>query len=106
MLPEVTVEDVKAMRDRGDAVTVLDVREPWELEIAHLDDVLAIPMGQVPDHLETLPRDHPLMVLCRSGMRSAKVVAWLSAQGFDNAANIEGGILAWSARLDPSVPQY
>ena len=106
MVREISVEDLKALRDDGTPVTVLDVREPWELEVVGLDQVLPIPMAQVPDHVHELPRDQPLAVLCRSGVRSARVVEWLGLQGFDNAVNVEGGILAWAQRLDPTMRQY
>ena len=106
MVPTISVEDLKDKRDRGEPITVLDVREPWELAIAALDDVLAIPMAQVPAEMESLPRDHPLLVLCRSGARSARVVEWLESQGFANAANIDGGILAWAEKVDPTISTY
>lgn len=106
MVQEISVEDAKAMRDRGDPLTIVDVREPWELDVAALEGAVSIPMALIPAHLDQLPRDHPLLVLCRSGVRSARVVEWLEMQGFPNALNIEGGILAWAQRLDPTIRQY
>jgi rhodanese-related sulfurtransferase len=104
--PNITVEDLVALRGAGTPHAVLDVREPWELEIARLPDTIDIPLAQVPGRLEALPRQGTLVVLCRSGKRSQQAADWLRANGFDNAVNLAGGILAWASRIDPSMRTY
>lgn len=86
---------------------LIDVREPWEFETAHIEDSLLMPMGDVPAraHQELDPDEH-LVVMCHHGMRSMNVAVWLSNQGFEQAQSLMGGIDAWSAEIDPTVPRY
>lgn len=91
---------------RGDALRVLDVREPWEHATAALDVAQLLPMSQVPARHATLPRDAEYVVLCHHGMRSAMVADYLRAAGFARVLNLEGGIDRWSLEVDPSVPRY
>jgi len=101
-----TVEELKALLDAGDSCCVLDVREARELAIAAFPfDVLHIPMGQIAARLDEIPKDRTVVCACRSGNRSAHVAAFLRTHGRD-AVNLDGGILAWSSRLDPSIPRY
>lgn len=89
---------------------VLDVREAFELQIARVkpDDfnLLSIPMGTVPVRLNELDKSQPIAVLCHHGGRSMQVAQFLMNQGFSHLANIAGGIHAWSAELDPTIPTY
>lgn len=94
------------MRADGAPHTVLDIREPAELAICAIGDSVAMPMQQVPCRIETLPRDHPLVVVCHHGVRSAMVTAFLRDNGFDNAWNLAGGIDAWSRLIDPDMARY
>lgn len=87
-------------------VTLLDVREPAELELAAVNGVLHIPMRDVPNRLDELDRDKPLVVMCHSGGRSRRVAEFLAANGFDQVMNLAGGIDAWSREVDPQVPRY
>lgn len=103
---EISVQELAAKRFAGANHVLLDVREPWELAVARLDSCLAIPMGEVAARTAEIPRDIPLYVMCHGGVRSAKVVEFLRAQGFSNASNVRGGIAAWSAEIDASVPAY
>ena len=101
-----TVEELKAKLDSGAPVCVLDVREARELAVAAFPfDVLHIPMNDVPRRLAEIPSDRSVVCACRSGSRSARVAAFLRGEGRD-AVNLEGGILAWAQRIDPSVPRY
>jgi rhodanese-related sulfurtransferase len=101
-----TVEELKTLLDAGEEPCVLDVREARELGVARYPfPVLHIPMSQVPARLDEIPKDRPVVCACRSGSRSAHVAAFLRSHGRD-AVNLDGGILAWSARIDPSVPAY
>ena len=105
-IPVVSVQDLKAMRDRGDAFYLLDVREPYEHDIAHLDGATLLPLGQLGERVEELPKDEKIVVHCKSGGRSGKAVAFLQQQGFKDVWNVAGGINAWSKEIDPSVPLY
>ncbi len=98
--------DLRDALAREDAPVVLDVREPWELEICALPGSLNIPMGAVPERLAEIPRGAAVAVLCHHGMRSWQVTQWLHRQGYDQAINIEGGIDAWATEVDPTVARY
>ncbi len=100
-----TVEELKEKMDRDEALELIDVREPDEADICEIGGEL-IPMGQIMDRVEDLPKDRPIVVHCRSGKRSGKVVEKLEEQGFDNAYNLKGGILEWADKIDPSLPKY
>jgi rhodanese-related sulfurtransferase len=106
MIREISVEELKARRDRGETPLVLDVREAWELQLASIPDVLHLPMNQVPARLAELSRDTETIVMCHAGGRSMQVAHFLSRQGFTNVANLRGGISAWSELVDATVPQY
>jgi rhodanese-related sulfurtransferase len=89
---------------------VLDVREAWEVQTASVKpdgfELVHMPMQTIPARLQDLPRDRPIACLCHHGGRSAQVTHFLNNQGFDQAVNIAGGINAWSAEVDASVPRY
>ena len=105
-VPQVTVEELKQMRDRGDGPALLDVREPHEYSLADLPDSIKVPLGALPRSLDKIPKDRELVVYCRSGARSANAVQFLLQSGFDKAVNLAGGVNAWAARIDPSMRQY
>lgn len=92
------------------APMVLDVREPAELRMASVTadgfELVSIPMGLIPARLNELDPDQPIACLCHHGVRSMQVAAFLDSKGFAFVANIAGGINAWSAELDPSIPRY
>ena len=87
-------------------VTLLDVREPWEINTAAIEGSTHIPMSQVPSRLAELDPNAPLVVMCHGGMRSLQVAQYLAGQGFTDVYNLSGGIDAWSQEVDPSVPRY
>jgi len=90
--------------------TVLDVREPWELQTAAVKpdgfELIPMPMRSVPARYLELDKDRPIACLCHHGARSAQVVQFLMQNGFTQVVNITGGIHAWSQERDPSVPTY
>lgn len=90
----------------GDAVQLLDVREPAELAIVSIPGSVAIPMREIPGRLPELDRDRPIVVMCHSGVRSRHVAAFLLANGFEQVFNLDGGIDAWSTDVDPELPRY
>ena len=104
---EITPEEVKSMLDESKELTLLDVREPWEFETAHMEGAKLVPMGDIPSraHQELDPEDH-IVVICHHGVRSMNVTAWLRQQGFDKVQSMRGGIDAWSRQVDGSVPLY
>ena len=104
---EISAGEVKAMLKRGDQFTLLDVREPWEFEKAHLDGTRNIPMGDVPTraHQELDPEKH-IVVMCHHGVRSLSVTNWLRQQGFEKVQSMRGGIDGWARTVDPKVPLY
>ena len=104
-LPEMTVEELKHKLDAKEDIFVLDVREPNEYQICNIGGHL-IPMGDIPKRQQELDPDQHIVVHCRSGVRSAKVVDFLRQQGFEKVQNLAGGILAWADRIDPKMPKY
>ena len=84
---------------------LIDCREPWEYEIARIEGATLIPMRQVPENLERIPKDAPVVVYCHHGMRSLNVVGWLRQRAIE-ARSLRGGIDCWSREIDPAVPRY
>lgn len=104
-IPEIDAAAFLKRREQGDALTLLDVREDWEMSIASVSGVVHIPMAQVQARLVELDRNTEIVVLCRSGRRSLEVAKLLQLNGF-KSLNLSGGILAWSRDVDPSIPTY
>jgi adenylyltransferase/sulfurtransferase len=106
MVHEKTVQELKAMMDKGDDFQLIDVREPNEYEICHIGGLL-IPMNKIPEQVEKIAREKPVIIYCRSGARSARVIEYLqTAHNFKNLYNLRGGILAWANEIDSSLPKY
>ena len=85
---------------------LIDVREPHEVDICNIGGDL-IPMGEIPDNVDKIVKDKPVVIYCRSGMRSGKMCAYLEQNfGFTNLYNLNGGILAWADRIDTSMEKY
>jgi len=104
-VPEIRPEELKSKLDAGDDVFILDVREPHEYQICNLGGYL-IPLGDLPARMNELDSSREIVAHCRSGARSAKAVTLLRQAGFTKVKNLAGGILAWSDKVDPSVPKY
>jgi molybdopterin/thiamine biosynthesis adenylyltransferase/rhodanese-related sulfurtransferase len=104
-IPEITPRELKARLDRGDDLFILDVREPHEYQICHLNGHL-IPLGELSRRVHELDSSREIVVQCRSGKRSADAVNFLQKAGFRKICNLKGGILAWSDDVDPKVPKY
>jgi adenylyltransferase/sulfurtransferase len=104
-IPQITVKELKARRDAGEDVFLLDVREPYEFQIAQIGGKL-IPQNDVPQRLTEIPRDREVVVHCRSGARSQRIAEFLKQSGYTQVVNLAGGILAWSDEVDPSVQKY
>lgn len=87
-------------------ITLLDVREAWEVATALVEGSFHLPMNQVPSRLAELDPNVPVVVMCHGGMRSLQVAQYLADQGFADVYNLTGGIDAWSQEVDPTVPRY
>ena len=104
---QLSVEDLQRRYAAGERMTLLDVREPFEVEAADLPYAsLKLRMHDVPRRFNEVPRDATVVVYCHLGVRSERVAEFLEAQGFADVANLDGGIDAWSLRVDPNVPRY
>jgi adenylyltransferase/sulfurtransferase len=103
---ELDVTEVKQKIDRGDDFLLIDVREPHEYQIACIPTAKLIPLGEVAKRLNEIDPDAEIVVHCKSGGRSARAVEILRQNGYKNVANMRGGILAWSEKVDPRVPKY
>jgi molybdopterin/thiamine biosynthesis adenylyltransferase/rhodanese-related sulfurtransferase len=104
-IPQITVKEFKARRDAGDDLFLLDVREPYEYQIAQIGGTL-IPQNDVANRLAEIPRDREIVVHCRSGARSQRIAELLKQSGYMQVVNLAGGILAWSDEIDPKVQKY
>ncbi len=98
--------EVKAKLDRHDNFTLIDVREPHEWQICHIPGATLIPLGELPKRLAELDPNAEFVMQCKSGARSGKATELLKLNGFRKVRNMKGGILAWSDKVDPSVPKY
>ncbi len=106
MTGDIDVTEVKNKLNRKDDFLLLDVREPHEWQIARIEGAQLIPMNDVPKRMSELDPEAEIVVHCKMGGRSAKVVEYLQQQGYKKARNMVGGITAWSEKVDPSVPKY
>jgi len=104
-IEQMSVQELKQRLDAGEDLFILDVREPYEYQIANIGGTL-IPQGQVPQRLNEIDRNREIVVQCRSGGRSQRVAEFLAQQGYPNVKNLAGGILAWADQIDPKVQKY
>ncbi len=106
MIPfEITVEDLKKKMDAAEPIQLIDCREANEFATSNIGGTL-IPMNTIPQHLEEFDTETPLIILCRTGSRSAMVTEFLRRNGYPNAQNLQGGIYAWNERIDSNVRKY
>ncbi len=108
-MKQLAVQDLRA-HCAAQPSLLLDVREAWEVALAsiRIDGApsLSMPLNEIPARVAELDPAQPIVCICHHGMRSAQVVAFLQRQGFESVYNLAGGIDAWSAQVDPSVPSY
>lgn len=104
---EMTPDECKAYLEAAPVKPLLlDVREPWEYNIVHLEGSQLMPMRQVPVEADSLDADREIIVICHHGIRSRQVALFLKARGFSNVINLRGGIDAWARYTDTSLPTY
>jgi molybdopterin/thiamine biosynthesis adenylyltransferase/rhodanese-related sulfurtransferase len=106
VIPAISAHELKRKMDACEAFELIDVREPFECEIARIDGAKLIPLGEITERTDELQHELPIIVHCHSGARSAQAVQLLQQRGFRNVYNLEGGIDAWSDQIDPAVPKY
>jgi rhodanese-related sulfurtransferase len=104
---EITCEDLKHRLDSGDALRIVDCREPWEHDLVRLADSGHIPMNDTPERVDEYRAfAETVIVYCHHGVRSLHVATWLRSQGVANVLSLRGGIDAWSLSIDPGLPRY
>lgn len=105
-IPGITPTELKQRLDNGEDILVIDVRERWELAITSLPFAHQIRMVEILRHVKDIPKDRPVVIMCRSGSRSVRTVEMLQLHGFSNLLNLEGGILAWAREVDPTMVSF
>jgi adenylyltransferase/sulfurtransferase len=103
---EITPEQLKQRIDAGENLFVLDVRNPNEFQICRIPGTVLLPLPELPARFAEVPKDREVVVHCKSGMRSAKAIDFLKAQGYTKLVNLTGGILGWAEKVDPGMPRY
>jgi adenylyltransferase/sulfurtransferase len=104
-IPQLSVKELKRRIDAGEQVYILDVREPYEYQIAQIGGKL-IPQNEVPQRLAEIDREREVIVQCHSGIRSQRVAEFLKQQGYSKVVNLAGGITAWANEIDPKMQKY
>jgi len=106
MIDEIDPKELKSMIEKGEDFQLIDVREADEYAFANLNGEL-MPMSTIPERVDEIERNKKVVVMCRSGKRSAHIVAYLKKMhNFESVFNLKGGILAYSDQVDPSIPKY
>jgi rhodanese-related sulfurtransferase len=103
---EIDARTFHGVRASGGGHAVVDVREPWEVEICGFPEAVAIPLQQLPGRLDDLPPGSPLVVVCHSGQRSLRAAEFLRAHGLAHATSLSGGVEDWALTVDPTMPRY
>ncbi len=106
VVPEINPTELSQRLERGDSITLLDVREEFEIKISNLKNAVHIPMGSVVDRLEELNPEVEFIVYCSVGLRSARICSLLKERGFSHVLNLKGGINAWATDVDPDMTIY
>jgi rhodanese-related sulfurtransferase len=105
-MKEVTVNELKLMKENQEDFQLIDVRESNEFAVCNLGGVL-IPLSTLPTRVDEISRDKKIVIHCKAGGRSAQAIHFLEQHhGFTNLYNLQGGILAWAKQIDPSMPTY
>lgn len=103
---DIDVQTLARLRGSGEALTVVDIREPWETDICLIEGSRRIPMRTLPERVTELPEEGLLVVVCHHGARSAQATAWLRSRGVEQAVNLQGGIEAWALSIEPDMARY
>jgi len=107
MIEEISAVDLKRRMDEGDDIQLIDVRQPEEYAVAKIPGAKLIPLGELMNRINELDPTRETVIHCKTGIRSARAVEFLTHKGFSGSLkNLKGGITAWSNEVDPTVPKY
>ncbi len=108
MIPQLSAVELARWRadDERAALLVVDVREPWEIELCRIDGAVSIPLGEIARRMDELPRDRPLVLVCHHGGRSQHAATLLAAAGFAEVHNLRGGMDSWALDVDSTMKRY
>ncbi|WP_455366736.1 rhodanese-like domain-containing protein [Kaarinaea lacus] len=106
-MQNITVTELKErLEQRNNKPLLLDVREPWEFAICHIDGSRLLPMREIPNAVQDLDNEQEIVVICHTGVRSLQVCYFLQHEGFTRVMNLSGGVHAWATTIDPQMPTY
>jgi rhodanese-related sulfurtransferase len=105
-MQQLNVNDLDELMENGEKPALIDVREPWEYQLCHIDGSQLIPMRQIPNAIEELDPEQKTVVICHTGMRSQQVCIYLEQAGFSDVNNLMGGVHAWATQIDLSMATY
>lgn len=103
---EITPTELAALLESGEPVQLVDVRETWEVELAALPGAMVLPLMRLPELVDAIDPDVPIVAYCHHGIRSAQAAGYLLARGFDEVQHLAGGIDAWAEEIDPGMRRY
>jgi rhodanese-related sulfurtransferase len=104
---EITVKTLyEYLQNTENTPLLLDVREQWEFNVCHLEGVTLVPMGQVPEHIQSWNKDQEIIVICHHGIRSLQVAHFMEESGFQQMVNLIGGMHAWALSVDKQMSTY
>lgn len=102
----ITAQELNEILSSGEKIQIIDVREPYEWDICHIEGAQNIPMNLIDESLDKISKDHSSVVMCHHGMRSMSVIHYLKMKGFNKLINLEGGIHAWANEVDKNMETY
>ena len=105
-IKEISVQSLNEKINNNEKFALIDVREDEELKISKISQAIHIPMNNIANHLKQLPSEKQIIIMCKSGGRSAQVCEYLSNQGYSNVYNLKGGIISWALEIDPTLDIY
>ncbi|MDQ2992770.1 MAG: rhodanese-like domain-containing protein [Candidatus Eremiobacteraeota bacterium] len=105
-MAEITCDELARWRSERSDFAIIDVREPWELQMSSLADATNVPMRQLAGDTSVVPQDRDVVLICRSGSRTDMLAEHLGTLGFTNIYSLEGGLNEWARRIDTSMKQY
>jgi adenylyltransferase/sulfurtransferase len=108
MSAEINPRELAVHLENGQAVQLIDVRQPWESQLVKLPGSLPIPLGDLPQRVKDIPTEPAVAVVlyCHHGVRSLSAVEYLRRLGYSNVRSLAGGIDAWACEVDPTLPRY
>ena len=103
---EISANQLNELIKKGYNIRILDVREPIELDICHLESAENIPVNLIQECIDKISKETPTVVICHHGVRSRNVIHYLEVKGYQNLINLEGGIHSWAEDIDPNMTKY